>query len=103
MIELQQHSNNPYEEEEEDEDNDRNNHANDVDASSQLPNQYYSATSASLLHRAHGVLGWLFGSCAADPKGSIHRAWGISLIFVLLYFVLSVVESTCVCALLLHR
>jgi hypothetical protein len=36
----------------------------------------------------------LFSSCADDPKGSVHRAWGVSLLFLVLYFVLSVIEST---------
>ena len=35
----------------------------------------------------------LFSSCAEDPKGSVHRAWGISLIFLVFYFVISVIES----------
>ena len=47
--------------------------------------------------RASGVLDRfldrLFFSCAADPVASVHRAWGISLIFILLYFCLSVTES----------
>jgi len=42
---------------------------------------------------ANGLLGKMFNSCADDPKGSIHRAWGISLIFIILYFVLSILES----------
>jgi hypothetical protein len=45
------------------------------------------------MSRASGFLDKAFRSCAADPKGSVHRAWGISLIFVLLYFVMSVIES----------
>lgn len=43
--------------------------------------------------RASGVLDRLFGSCADDPVASVHRGWGISLIFILLYFFLSVLES----------
>lgn len=39
------------------------------------------------------VLSRMFGSCASDPKGSVHRAWGISLLFVVLYFVVAVIES----------
>jgi hypothetical protein len=39
------------------------------------------------------VLGRLFGSCASDPKGSVHRAWGISLLFLVLYFSVSIIES----------
>ena len=45
--------------------------------------------------RANGILDKLFGSCADDAVGSVHRAWGLSLIFVLLYFCLSVMESEC--------
>eukprot|EP00934_Nitzschia_sp_Nitz4_P005091 Nitzschia sp. Nitz4//scaffold139_size61406//40510//41157//NITZ4_006461-RA/size61406-snap-gene-0.5-mRNA-1//1//CDS//3329535855//5081//frame0 len=41
---------------------------------------------------SHGLLGQIFGSCAEDPKTSVHRAWGISLLFVLFYFVLTIVE-----------
>eukprot|EP00339_Tiarina_fusa_P019536 CAMPEP_0117042068 /NCGR_PEP_ID=MMETSP0472-20121206/29326_1 /TAXON_ID=693140 ORGANISM="Tiarina fusus, Strain LIS" /NCGR_SAMPLE_ID=MMETSP0472 /ASSEMBLY_ACC=CAM_ASM_000603 /LENGTH=183 /DNA_ID=CAMNT_0004753223 /DNA_START=64 /DNA_END=615 /DNA_ORIENTATION=+ len=39
-----------------------------------------------------GILGKLFSSCAPDPRGSVHRAWGISLLFVVLYFVLAIIE-----------
>jgi len=55
-------------------------------------------TTASYLDRgaesATGILNKLFASCAPDPKGSVHRAWGISLIFVVVYFIISVIEST---------
>jgi hypothetical protein len=44
---------------------------------------------------ANGCLSRLFSSCSDDPRGSIHRAWGVSLLFILAYFVVSVVESTC--------
>lgn len=40
-----------------------------------------------------GTLSKLFASCASDPRGSVHRAWGISLLFVVLYFAFAVVES----------
>jgi hypothetical protein len=39
------------------------------------------------------ILGKIFSSCSPDPRGSVHRAWGISLLFVVLYFVLAVIES----------
>lgn len=41
----------------------------------------------------NGVLSVMFTSCAPDPRGSVHRAWGISLLFVVLYFILSIFES----------
>ena len=37
--------------------------------------------------------GKIFSSCAPDPRGSVHRAWGISLLFVVVYFALAVIES----------
>lgn len=39
------------------------------------------------------LLSRLFDSCSDDPKGSVHRAWGVSLIFLVVYFVLAIVES----------
>ena len=39
------------------------------------------------------LLSKLFTSCADDPKGSVHRAWGVSLIFLVIYFVLAILES----------
>lgn len=41
------------------------------------------------------LLSKLFSSCSDDPKGSVHRAWGVSLIFLVVYFILSVFESKC--------
>ena len=40
-----------------------------------------------------GILDKMFRSCAPDPRGSVHRAWGISLLFVVVYFALSIFES----------
>jgi hypothetical protein len=40
-----------------------------------------------------GLMGRFFGSCSSDPRGSVHRAWGISLLFVVFYFVVAVIES----------
>jgi hypothetical protein len=57
------------------------------------------AEAASVYDRsyaaANGCLSRLFSSCSGDPRGSIHRAWGVSLLFILAFFVLSVVESKC--------
>ena len=39
------------------------------------------------------ILTKLFSSCSPDPRGSVHRAWGISLLFVVMYFALSIFES----------
>jgi hypothetical protein len=42
--------------------------------------------------RKNGILNKMFASCAPDPRGSVHRAWGISLLFVVVYFSLSIFE-----------
>lgn len=42
--------------------------------------------------RSYGILNKMFASCAPDPRGSVHRAWGISLLFVVMYFSLSIFE-----------
>ena len=51
------------------------------------PNMYGSVAAGDFMSR-------LFGSCSEDPKGSVHRAWGLTLIFLLIFFVVSVFEST---------
>lgn len=65
----------------------------------QEPPQDNDAEAESVYERsyaaANGCLSRLFSSCSDDPRGSIHRAWGVSLLFILAYFVLSVVESKC--------
>jgi hypothetical protein len=40
-----------------------------------------------------GILSKLFSSCSSDPRGSVHRVWGISLLFVVLYFIVAIFES----------
>eukprot|EP00525_Craspedostauros_australis_P001867 CAMPEP_0198118820 /NCGR_PEP_ID=MMETSP1442-20131203/23204_1 /TAXON_ID= /ORGANISM="Craspedostauros australis, Strain CCMP3328" /LENGTH=199 /DNA_ID=CAMNT_0043777143 /DNA_START=461 /DNA_END=1057 /DNA_ORIENTATION=+ len=40
-----------------------------------------------------GILHRLFTSCASDPRGSVHRAWGITLVFLVIYFVIAVTET----------
>jgi hypothetical protein len=47
--------------------------------------------------RQTGVLGKIFGSCSGDPRGSVHRAWGVSLLFIVLYFILAIIESEFSC------
>lgn len=55
--------------------------------------QQQMATSASHIETAkNGLFNKMFASCAPDPRGSVHRAWGISLLFVVVYFSLSIFE-----------
>ena len=41
-----------------------------------------------------GITSKLFASCAQDAKGSVHRAWGITLLFITLFFIMSILEGT---------
>mmetsp|Transcript_18325 Transcript_18325/g.45397 ORF Transcript_18325/g.45397 Transcript_18325/m.45397 type:complete len:172 (-) Transcript_18325:970-1485(-) len=50
------------------------------------------AESEATTSIGEGILSRVFSSCAADPRGSVHRLWGISLLFVVLYFVVAVFE-----------
>jgi len=50
------------------------------------------STGNNMIMKKNGVLTKLFSSCSPDPRGSVHRAWGISLLFVVLYFALSIFE-----------
>jgi hypothetical protein len=52
-----------------------------------------SNTSPAATAEKNSILNKLFSSCSPDPRGSVHRAWGISLLFVVMYFALSIFES----------
>ena len=43
--------------------------------------------------KGHGILSKMFSSCAEDPQGSVHRAWGITLLFIVIFFVMAFVEG----------
>ncbi|KAL7577838.1 hypothetical protein ACA910_010585 [Epithemia clementina (nom. ined.)] len=55
--------------------------ATDIDGAS----YYGQATTNSILTR-------VFQSCSDDPKSSIHRAWGLTLILLVIFFIMSVIE-----------
>jgi hypothetical protein len=42
----------------------------------------------------NAVLQRLFYVFEHDPKSAVHRAWGITLLFMVAFFVISVIEST---------
>jgi len=35
----------------------------------------------------------LFLSCASDPKGSVHRAWSVSLVFIIIFAIVAIFEA----------
>ena len=43
--------------------------------------------------KGHGILSKMFSSCAEDPQGSVHRAWGITLLFIVIFFIMAFVEG----------
>mmetsp|Transcript_8149 Transcript_8149/g.22611 ORF Transcript_8149/g.22611 Transcript_8149/m.22611 type:complete len:202 (+) Transcript_8149:159-764(+) len=47
---------------------------------------YYGQTTTA------GILNRVFESCSDDPKSSIHRAWGLTLIFLVIFFIISIIE-----------
>ena len=40
-----------------------------------------------------GILTFLFRSCNPDPKGSIHRAWSVTMLLTLLFFIVAIIEG----------
>ena len=56
-----------------------------------------SGSSPVIVVKKNNILTKLFSSCSPDPRGSVHRAWGISLLFVVMYFALSIFESKFLC------
>ena len=43
--------------------------------------------------KGHGILSKMFSSCAGDPQGSVHRAWGITLLFIVIFMIMAFVEG----------
>lgn len=35
----------------------------------------------------------LFNSCIADPKGSVHRAWSLTLLLSVIFFTIAILEG----------
>ena len=56
-----------------------------------------AGSTSPIVVKKNNILNKLFSSCAPDPRGSVHRAWGISLLFVVMYFALSIFESKFKC------
>lgn len=61
---------------------------NNNSSSSNSSNSNYDPSA-----RLHLILDRVYRSCADDPYTSVHRAWSIALVFTLVYFSLSMVES----------
>ncbi len=40
-----------------------------------------------------GPLSLLFGSCSSDPVGTVHRAWSVTLLMTLLFFIMAIIEG----------
>ena len=46
------------------------------------------------INTGNAFLSRVFAVFDDDPKGAVHRAWGITLLFMIAFFVISVIEST---------
>ena len=68
-------------------------------AGANLSNNHRVTTDGSgnvdvMFRSVNGCMDRLFSSCSDDPKGSVHRSWAISLLFMLVFFIISLIEST---------
>ena len=63
--------------------------ATNADASAEGGDDRFSRAG----NHAHGALSYLFRSCDGDPKGSVHRAWGITLLFIAIFFAMAFIEG----------
>lgn len=54
-----------------------------------------TATSTLDLSRKKGnpILRQLFASCEDDALGSVHRAWAVTVLFMVVFFIVSIVEG----------
>eukprot|EP00584_Thalassiosira_punctigera_P015616 CAMPEP_0172551694 /NCGR_PEP_ID=MMETSP1067-20121228/40147_1 /TAXON_ID=265564 ORGANISM="Thalassiosira punctigera, Strain Tpunct2005C2" /NCGR_SAMPLE_ID=MMETSP1067 /ASSEMBLY_ACC=CAM_ASM_000444 /LENGTH=206 /DNA_ID=CAMNT_0013339505 /DNA_START=188 /DNA_END=807 /DNA_ORIENTATION=+ len=51
-------------------------------------------TEMSRSKKANPILKRLFASCEDDALGSVHRAWAVTVIFMVMFFVVSIIEAT---------
>jgi hypothetical protein len=73
----------------------------DHSTSSQPPTQQYhelsqaNATAATTTGaNSRRMLTCLFSSCQEDPVASIHMLWNLTVAFILIFFLISIFEST---------
>jgi len=52
-------------------------------------------SSRTVQQRVDSCLSKMFESCEEDPKGSVHRSWGVTLVMMVFFFVVSIFESAC--------
>lgn len=43
--------------------------------------------------KGNRILKQLFSSCEEDALGSVHRAWAVTVIFMVVFFVVSIIEG----------
>lgn len=49
--------------------------------------------NVSVSPTGRGPLTFLFRSCSPDPKGSVHRAWSVTMLLTLVFFILAIIEG----------
>jgi len=45
--------------------------------------------------KGNPILKKLFASCEDDALGSVHRAWAVTVLFMVVFFIVSIIEGKC--------
>ncbi|KAL7551310.1 hypothetical protein ACHAWF_014498 [Thalassiosira exigua] len=53
-----------------------------------------TVTETSRQKKGNPVLKRLFASCEDDALGSVHRAWAVTVLFMVVFFIVSCIEAT---------
>ena len=45
--------------------------------------------------RGNPILSKLFSTCEKDALGSVHRAWAVTVLFMVVFFIVAIIEGEC--------
>ena len=55
--------------------------------------QYTSSTPAGIGKKQNPILTKLFMTCENDAMGSVHRAWAVTVLFMVIFFIVAIIEG----------
>lgn len=55
--------------------------------------QYTSSTPAGKGKKQNPILTKLFMTCENDAMGSVHRAWAVTVLFMVVFFIVAIIEG----------
>ena len=55
--------------------------------------QYGNSTVNGGKKKENPILKKLFASCESDALGSVHRAWAVTVLFMVLFFIVAIIEG----------